>query len=331
MTVSSTLRVVPVRLNRPALHPRPVRYRALVRLSLRRHRGTLAAMALASALLTVWVLRTAHDLVRVPAERAATSCAELPYPDRCDATVRDVSDALQAVQHAQFALVAVPALVAALLGAPLLAQEYEHRTHRLLWTQSVPRQRWLAGQLLVPGGASVALGIVAAVLGGRLRAVTSPTLTHDSSAFSALPYNSFGPVLATATVPALAIGVLAGELIRRTVPATVCALAGYTAVLTLLTWLRRFRQPTLTRFPPHGYDLAPDDWLLRDGVVTPDGRRLSYGQCGPAGCPDGSRVFEVHHSASQLWPTQWTQAALTVPLIALALLTVHRSVRRRLP
>ncbi|MEU7500295.1 ABC transporter permease subunit [Streptomyces griseofuscus] len=95
--------------------------------------------------------------------------------------VRDVSDALQAVQHAQFALVAVPALVAALLGAPLLAQEYERRTHRLLWTQPVPRQRWLAGQLLVPGGASVALGIVAAVLGCRLRAVTSPTLTHASA------------------------------------------------------------------------------------------------------------------------------------------------------
>ncbi|WP_199571527.1 ABC transporter permease subunit [Streptomyces murinus] len=331
MTVSSPPRVVPVRLNRTALHPRPVRYRALVRLSLRRHRGTLAATAVASALLTVWVLRTAHDVIRVRAERAAASCAEFPYLDRCDATVRDVSDALQAVQHAQFALVIVPALVAALLGAPLLAQEYERRTHRLLWTQSVPRQRWLTGQLLVLGGTSVAVGIVAAVLGGRLRAVTSPTLTHDSSAFSALPYNSFGPVLATATVLAFAIGVLAGELTRRTVPAMVCALAGYTGVLTLLTWLRRFLRPTLTRFPPHGYDLAPDDWLLRDGVVTPDGRRLSYAQCGPTGCPEGSRVFDVYHSASQLWPTQWTQAALTVPLIALALLTVHRSIRRRLP
>ncbi|MGV9352139.1 ABC transporter permease subunit [Streptomyces misionensis] len=331
MTVSPFPQVVPVRLHRPALRPKPVRYRSLVRLSLRRHRGALAALTVSSALLAVWVLRTAQDVVRIRAERAANSCAEVPYLHRCDLTVQHVSDTLQAVQRAQFALVVVPALAAVLLGAPLLAQEYERRTHRLLWTQSVPRQRWLTGELLVLGGASVAVGLVAAALGTRLRAVTSPALTHDSSAFAALPYSSFGPVLATATVLAFAIGVLAGELTRRTVPAVVCALLGHAGVLSLLTWLRRFLQPTLTRFPPHGYDLAPDDWLLRDGVVTADGRRLSYAQCGSTGCPDGSRVFDVYHSASQLWPMQWTQAALTVPLTALALLLVYRSVRRRRP
>ncbi|MFH8337542.1 ABC transporter permease subunit [Streptomyces sp. AM6-12] len=329
MTVSSPLPVVPVRLDRSALFPEPVPYRALVRLSLRRHRGALAVMAVSSALLAVWVVRTADAMARARAERAASSCDHLFYLDRCAATAHHVSDALQAVQHAQSALVAVPALVAALLGAPLLAQEYERRTHRLLWTQSVPRQRWLTGQLLVLGGASVVVGLVTAALGTRLHAVTSPALTNDSSAFSALPYSSFGPVLATATPLAFAIGVLAGELTRRTVPAVVCALAGYAGLFSLLTGLRRFFQPALTRFPPHGYDLSPDDWLLRDAVVTADGRRLAYAQCGPAGCPDGSRVFDVYHSAGQLWPMQWTQAALTVPPAALAVLLVFRSVRRR--
>ena len=55
------------------------------------------------------------------------------------------------------ALVVVPALVGAFWGAPLIAREFENGTHRLAWTQSITRARWLACKLAVVGLASVAV------------------------------------------------------------------------------------------------------------------------------------------------------------------------------
>ena len=44
-------------------------------------------------------------------------------------------------------LAVVPAVVGAFWGAPLVARELEAGTHRLAWTQSVTRGRWLATRL----------------------------------------------------------------------------------------------------------------------------------------------------------------------------------------
>ena len=48
-------------------------------------------------------------------------------------------------------LVALPALVGAFWGAPLVARELESGTYRLAWAQSVTRTRWLAVKLAVAG------------------------------------------------------------------------------------------------------------------------------------------------------------------------------------
>ena len=46
-------------------------------------------------------------------------------------------------------LILLPALVGMFVGAPLLARELEHGTHRLAWTQSVTRRRWLLSKTLL--------------------------------------------------------------------------------------------------------------------------------------------------------------------------------------
>jgi ABC-type transport system involved in multi-copper enzyme maturation permease subunit len=56
-------------------------------------------------------------------------------------------------------LLCLPAIIGIFWGAPLVARELEAGTHRLVWSQSVTRTRWLATKLLVTGG--VALLIVA--------------------------------------------------------------------------------------------------------------------------------------------------------------------------
>jgi hypothetical protein len=56
-------------------------------------------------------------------------------------------------------------------GAPLLARELERGTHRLAWTQSVSRRRWLVTKL---GG----LGLAVTVAGLALGAMVSAWLTN---------------------------------------------------------------------------------------------------------------------------------------------------------
>ena len=58
-------------------------------------------------------------------------------------------------------VVVFPALVGLFVGAPLLARELQHGTHRLAWTQSVTRRRWLLSKTLL---LSLATALGAALL-----------------------------------------------------------------------------------------------------------------------------------------------------------------------
>src|SRR5215467_6431726 len=62
-------------------------------------------------------------------------------------------------------LVLLPLVLGALVGAPLVAQEVEQRTHLLVWTQSITRLRWLTVKLvLVMGAGLLASGALLALL-----------------------------------------------------------------------------------------------------------------------------------------------------------------------
>ncbi|WP_152627001.1 ABC transporter permease [Streptacidiphilus melanogenes] len=321
-----TLEQVPLRVR----EERPVRVGllAVTGEALHHHRRLLALLGLGLLVLAGPVLTTADSVASAHSAWSAANCGGARLADVCQALNLDLTGAVLSAEDVQLALLAVPLLVGALLGAPLLAREYEQGTYRLAWTQAVPRGRWLTGRLLVLGGASVLTGAVAALLGTRLYLAASPAVLRESSGYAPLPFNSFGPVLAAGTVLAFALGVLCGALWRRTLPAIAASVAGFGGVALLLTALRGDLQPARTIFPPHGYDLRPDDWLMADGVVTTDGHRLSYAQCEPGGCPAGSRTFEIYHDAGQLWATQWTAAAIMLALAATALLLSYRTVGR---
>jgi hypothetical protein len=112
-------------------------------------------------------------------------------------------------------LIGMPAAIGAFWGAPLLARELELGTHRLAWTQGVTRRRWLGTRLSV-----------LAVLAIALTAVFAALFTWWS-----LPFDAHGNRIGTANFGqrgiapvayalfALALGALAGTVIRRTLPA----------------------------------------------------------------------------------------------------------------
>ncbi|MFD1826390.1 MULTISPECIES: ABC transporter permease subunit [Mumia] len=136
---------------------------------------------------------------------------------------------------------ALPAVVGAFWGAPMVARELETRTHRLAWSQSVTRTRWLATKL---GLTALVTAAVAGVLAWGVtwwagpidRAVTAGDRT-DVFAVARIEPALFG---ARGSVPigyallALAIGVLAGLVIRRTVPAMAVTLVLIVAAQVLV-------------------------------------------------------------------------------------------------
>ena len=131
-------------------------------------------------------------------------------------------------------VIVVPALTGMFWGAPLAAREFEEGTFRLVWTQSVTRLRWLAVRFGVAGLTSMAaaglLSIVVTWWSGPLdRAAANQFGTFDQRDIVPVGYAAF----------AFALGVLAGMLIRRTLPAMAVTLAGFVAArLAVLTWVR---------------------------------------------------------------------------------------------
>jgi ABC-2 family transporter protein len=123
------------------------------------------------------------------------------------------------------AVIVVPCIIGIFWGAPLVAREYESGTHRLAWTQSVTRTRWLAAKMGV-------LLLAAMIVAGLL----SLMATWWNSPFDRVNMNDYGMFDARDIVPigyaafGVALGVAAGALIRRTLPAMATVLVGFTAV-----------------------------------------------------------------------------------------------------
>jgi ABC-type transport system involved in multi-copper enzyme maturation permease subunit len=58
----------------------------------------------------------------------------------------------------------LPALIGLFWGAPLVARDLEAGTHRLVWTPSVTRTRWLVVKLIGVGAVAMAAAAVCSVV-----------------------------------------------------------------------------------------------------------------------------------------------------------------------
>jgi ABC-2 family transporter protein len=249
-------------------------------------------------------------------------------------------------------LIGVPAFIGAFWGAPLLAQELEAGTHRLAWTQSVTRRRWLATKLGVTALAAV---IVTGVF---------------SLAFTwwSLPFDRFGNRIGTANfgqrgiapiayaVFALSLGTLAGAVLRRTLPAMAATLVGFfVARYTFqLVARRHILDPITISLPTNlfgqreGLSASNGGWILSTRAVDAAGHTLPNDRvndiladrCGLT--RDSTQVewmrcanrLGIHdlvtlHPANQFWPLQVWEAASFLTLAAILALVCFWWVRHR--
>jgi hypothetical protein len=140
-----------------------------------------------------------------------------------------LEQALYAVGQAL--LYAVPPVVGAFWGAPLIARELETGTHRLVWAQSISRWRWLATKVAFTGLAAVG---VTALLSAAVTWWADPiddAVTAGQNSNVYLPrlfpavFSARGLVPVGYAAFAFALGVAVGLLVRRTLIAVAVTLA----------------------------------------------------------------------------------------------------------
>jgi hypothetical protein len=179
----------------------------------------------------------------------ATTVANCRAHSDCQSAINTLNSHDHALQVIVQALpLVVPVLIGMFWGAPLAARELESGTFRLAWTQGRTRWQWLVGKVVVVGLSSV-------VAMGLLSVMTtwwwSPINKANPNRFSPGLFGIFGVAPVGYTALALAVGLLAGVVLRRTVPAMATTLVVFIAARVVVTfWVRpHFASPVSLTLP----------------------------------------------------------------------------------
>jgi H+/Cl- antiporter ClcA len=176
-------------------------------------------------------------------------------------------------QPLNLAFVVLPALSGMFIGAPLLAREFEQGTDEMVWTQGVTRRRWLFTKVAILGSATIAMAGILAVTGQEWS-----TAVPDGTYNQWFSFDVQGPEFVAYALFSFALGVAAGAVIRRTVPAMAVVLVGFLAVRAAIeVFVRRnFWPPVTTEISGSGLGQA---WLIgNQQPVDMHGNSISSGQ-----------------------------------------------------
>jgi hypothetical protein len=314
-------------------------------LAWRQHRHHLLAAATAVAVIATAFLAMRADLVAYLHDSGLSACLAQPA-EGCGNLIGGLRAKYPSLLEALPYLNLAPALVGLFWGAPLVAGEVEHGTHRLVWTQAVSRKRWLWTKLALLGTGCVAFGLAAGVLD---RWFLDPYIR--AGAISPVQRNWIGLLDAAPAAYALfafAAGVAVGTYARRTLPAMVITLAIFAPLRLGWEQLRYWLvSPVRVAYPidaarPVG--IARQDWRLElTSMVDPAGRAVTEGQvsqwcAGPSTSGKGGlteclaahgiQQIDWYVPASRFWYLQALDvsvfAGLALVLLAVAAIRVAR-------
>ncbi len=235
-----------------------------------------AQAAIAAALLAAFAALLLVTGVQVAAQWHSALAACTPSH-----TCGNLSGTLFLGSHAVGFLVimtlGVPLVLGMLLGAPLLAHEFETGTSQFAWTQSVTRGRWLAARA---GWLLLATAALAGAVSALVTWWSGPNNALQSDAFKPGRFDVMGIVPVGYAVFAMALGITAGAVARRTLPAVGITLAGFIAVRTaVFSWLRPHFMTAVTTYVPLNSGFTPGgSWQLATGFVGAGGQPISIPQ-----------------------------------------------------
>ena len=238
----------------------------------RQHRNQAYLAAAALAAFAVLLLVTGRQMAS-QYQSALTSCGA---SHSCDNLANTLILGTPVMSLLITLTVVVPCLLGVFWGGPLVAREFETGTNQFAWMQSITRWRWLAVKI---GWALLA----AAAWGGAVSAL----VTWWSSPVNAVKHQNFEPsqfdiqgiVPVGYALFAVALGIAAGAVLRRTMPALAVTIGVFTFLRLVIG--QDFRSHYLTPLTKTFSFLHPPAlptgsyWQVSGGVVGPSGHVLS--------------------------------------------------------
>ncbi|WP_433533284.1 ABC transporter permease [Micromonospora sp. CA-263727] len=317
-------------------------------LTWRQHRRQALFTLIGLVVLAGVMVPTGLAIRRTFADLGLTDCAgQSSQTLDCVRAFNDFNNRYDTLLLTGILFLVLPLLVGLFWGAPLVAREVEQGTHRFVWTQGVSRTRWA----LVKFGLVGAVTLAAAVGYGLGMAWWLGPLVAGGgrSRFDVLFFDMQGVAPIGYTLFAVALGVFAGTVWPRMLPAMAVTLVGFAAVRVGLTSLAR---PHYLPAHEHTYPLVsaagPDEgalpgvWTLADGVRDANGTMVASGarvmcppdSTGPNGGPcgaefgDGAYNWTLYQPADRYWLFQGIETGIFVALAVLLLWLAIRRVRQ---
>jgi ABC-type transport system involved in multi-copper enzyme maturation permease subunit len=279
----------------------------MIWVSWRQHRGQAVGCLAVLAALAVYAVIQGTSMRTAFSHDALSGCLARSQGYGCPAGVTAFMNEFGSAVNIAFWSVAliVPGLIGVLVGAPLIARELEFGTWRLAWSQTVPRSRWLAVKLVLVTGGLIVLGAAMTAVITWYRAPMDRLTGH-------LQHNSYdfeGLVLTAYILCAFGFAVLAGLLIRRSIPAMVAAFIPWLAIRLIVEFV--FRSHFLTP--------------LTAKINCTNGCGMGIGFVPQATGRIGDLVLSINRNvvtyqpADRFWTFQFIEAGIFVALTAAAL------------
>jgi hypothetical protein len=319
----------------------------------RQHRQQALAALVALVAVALFLVPTGRQLHAAFDELGLEACvpagggpALVPLGDGCADLSERFSGRFQGLALVSLLLLFLPLLVGLFWGAPLVAREVEHGTHRLVWTQGVTRLRWATVKLALVGGGVVLVAAAYALLVGWW---ITPLNAGTGYRFTWLFFDQQGPVLVGYALFGFALGVLAGTLTGKVLAAMAVTLGAFLATRVAVALLLRPRflpQRRRTYSVISGSLTEPNplagDWVITRAVYSAQGTKLTPGSGSQALCDQtaaaqcitkygaGAYNQDLFQPADRFWLFQGIETALFVALAVVLLLVAVRLVRRRI-
>jgi ABC-type transport system involved in multi-copper enzyme maturation permease subunit len=249
-----------------------------------------------------------------------------------------------------------PLVLGMFWGAPSVSRELESGTIQFAWVQSMTRRRWLASRT---GWLLLASAVFGGAIGGIATWWYSPVNALKQGQFGQGFFDIQGIVPIGYAVFAVALGICAGTLIGRSLPAL--AVTGGVSLglrLAFTYWIRAHYLAAVTTVYSVTQSFTPKGaaWQLGTGTVLPGGQLTTSLVLNPqtirqsAGGPDlpaacqvltgqisstltcmahaGYKSFATYQPGYRFWPFQFIETGIFVALAA-ALIAVTFFVVRR--